>query len=347
MKAIDKDSGINAVLNYTLLPGEYEEKFFIDSSSGNISIIEGLDRERISNITLHVQVTDGKFNNSADLFITVLDVNEFPPVFSEPNYQASIPENTVVGDTVIYVSATDSDAVENIVVYSITSGNSNETFIIDTENGSIFLHKPLDFERRKLYELSVKATDDGIPALESFTNVIVTVEDVNDSPPVFTKCEAQVMLQDPPLPQTQLFRVSASDADSGSNANITYSIGKNEKEVCSDLFIDQDGNVKNENSLPRATICNVTIRASDGARTVECVVDLHVAFGNTENRTGKLKIFLEPLNYYYSQSSPCNHSRKRPCLATTTFVKRHLNCVLNFLMKSSTRPLLELPKWTF
>ena len=166
-----------------MLPGEYEEKFLIDSSSGNISIIGDLDRERISNITLHVQVTDGKFNDSTDLFITVLDVNEFPPVFSEPNYEASIPENALVGHTVVVVSATDSDAVKNIVIYNISSGNSNETFIIIRENGSIFLHKPLDFERKKQYKLSVKATDNGIPALESSTIVTVTVEDVNDSRP--------------------------------------------------------------------------------------------------------------------------------------------------------------------
>ena len=183
MKATDADSGINALLNYALLPGEYEEIFSIDSSSGNISIIRVLDRERISSITLHVQVTDGKFNKSIDLSITVLDVNEFSPSFSETNYGVSIPENALVGDTVIVVSATDSDAVEKDVVYSITSGNSNETFIISPENGSIFLHKPLDFERKKQYKLSVKATDDGIPALESLTIVTVTVEDVNDSRP--------------------------------------------------------------------------------------------------------------------------------------------------------------------
>ena len=79
VKATDGDSGINALLNYTFLPGEYEEIFSIDSSSGNITIIGDLDRERISNITLHVQVTDGKFIESTDLFITVLDVNEFRP----------------------------------------------------------------------------------------------------------------------------------------------------------------------------------------------------------------------------------------------------------------------------
>ena len=305
MKATDADSGINAILNFALLAGEYKEMFSIDSSYGNISIIGDLDRERISNITLHVQVTDGKFNKSIDLFITVLDVNEFQPFFSAPNYEASIPENALVGDTVIVVSATDSDAVENIVVYSITSGNSNDTFILNPENGRIFLYKPLDFERKKQYKLTVKATDDGIPALESLTNVTVTVEDVNDSPPVFTKCDARVILQDQALPQTQLFRVSAADADAGSNDNITYSIVKNAEGVCSDLYIDRDGNVYSNKPLPWKTICNVTIRASDGARTVECVVYLHVEEmtpGDTEGRTGELKTCLkafELVSYQY------------------------------------------------
>ena len=296
VKATDADSGINATLNYTLLAGEYKEMFSINSSSGNISIMGDLDRERISDITLHVQVTDGKFSKSTDLFITVLDVNEFPPFFSPPNYEASIPENASVGDTVIVVSATDSDAVKNIVVYSITSGNSNDTFIINPENGSIFLHKPLDFERKKQYNLTVKVTDNGIPALESLTNVIVTVEDVNDSPPVFTKCDTPVKLQEPAPPQSQLFQVSAADADSGSNAIITYSIVKNEEGACNDLYVDQDGNVFSNNSLPSKTICNVTIGASDGARRVECVVNLRVEpmiRGNTEGRTGELKTFFK------------------------------------------------------
>ena len=296
VKATDADSGINAILNYTLLAGEYKDMFSIDSSSGNISIIGDLDRERISNITLHVRVTDGKFSKSTDLFITVLDVNEFPPFFSAPNYEASIPENASVGYTVVVVSATDSDAVINIVIYSITSGNSNETFIINSENGSICLRTPLDFERKKQYNLTVKVTDNGIPALESLTNVIVTVEDVNDSPPVFTNCDAPVKLHEPAPPQSQLFQVSTADADSGSNAIITYSIVKNEEGACSDLYVDQDGNVFTNNSLPSKTICNVTIGASDGARTVECVVNLRVEpmiHGNTEGRTGELKTYFK------------------------------------------------------
>ena len=44
--------------------------------------------------------------------------------------------------------------------------------------------------------------------------------------------------------------------------------------------------------------------------------------------------------HVYSQSSPCDHSRKRPALVATSFVKPHLNCGLNFVMKSSHERLL-------
>ena len=59
---------------------------------------------------------------------------------------------------------------------------------------------------------------------------------------------------------------------------------------------------------------------------------------------------LYKFDHEYSRSSPCDHSRKRPALVTTTFVKPCLNCDLNFVMKTSRkrpRPLLGLPNWTF
>ena len=146
------------------------------------------------------------------------------------------------------------------------------------------------------YELKVNAADNGIPAMESLVDVSVTVEDVNDSPPVFTKCEP---LETPTSSQTQLFRVSASDADSGSNANITYFIIRN-KEVCSGLFIDHDGNVSSKEPLPGGSICNVTIRATDGVSTADCVVDLRVAVNTShkiKSHTGNLSLFFKPLNW--------------------------------------------------
>ena len=60
-------------------------------------------------------------------------------------------------------------------------------------------------------------------------------------------------------------------------------------------------------------------------------------------------------NQVNSWSCPCDHTRKRPALVTTTFLKPRLNTYLNFIVKSSrkrpprkrARPLLRLPNWTF
>ena len=46
---------------------------------------------------------------------------------------------------------------------------------------------------------------------------------------------------------------------------------------------------------------------------------------------------LYKFDHEYSRSSPCDHSRKRPALVTTTFVKPCLNCDLNFVMKTSRK----------
>ena len=45
----------------------------------------------------------------------------------------------------------------------------------------------------------------------------------------------------------------------------------------------------------------------------------------------------------YSQSSPCDHSRKRPALVTTNIVKPHLTCHLNSVMKSSRKGCATAP----
>ena len=51
---------------------------------------------------------------------------------------------------------------------------------------------------------------------------------------------------------------------------------------------------------------------------------------------------------YYSRSSLYDHSRKRPVLVKTTFVKPSLNCGSNFLIKGSRkRPVPQKTATTF
>ena len=82
VRATDADYGNNSVVSYTLLPSEYAAKFFIDPSSGNITVIGNLDRENTSEIILRINATDGTFPVTSKLFVVITDVNDNEPIFT-------------------------------------------------------------------------------------------------------------------------------------------------------------------------------------------------------------------------------------------------------------------------
>ena len=87
--------------------------------------------------------------------------------------------------------AFDIDLGDNSVIsYSITDGNTQNSFTIDSATGEIGLTAPLDYEILPVnmtgtFQLTVMAADSGIPSLSSTTTVIINVEDVNDELPYF------------------------------------------------------------------------------------------------------------------------------------------------------------------
>ena len=82
VRATDADYGNNSLITYSLLPSEYPEKFSIDPSSGNITVIGILDRENKSEVTLRINATDGTFSVTSELFVIITDVNDNGPVFT-------------------------------------------------------------------------------------------------------------------------------------------------------------------------------------------------------------------------------------------------------------------------
>ena len=82
VRATDADYGNNSVISYTFLPSEYETKFSIDPSSGNITVIGNLDRENTSEIFLRINATDGTFPVTSELFVLITDVNDNEPIFT-------------------------------------------------------------------------------------------------------------------------------------------------------------------------------------------------------------------------------------------------------------------------
>lgn len=86
---------------------------------------------------------------------------------------------TEVGSVLTAVTANDVDTYPPLK-YALIQGD--DQFSIDRYNGKIILNKPLDFERKKLYEINVTASDSEHVAK---TKLTIKVTDVNDNAPVF------------------------------------------------------------------------------------------------------------------------------------------------------------------
>lgn len=223
IQAIDGDSGYNALLEYRLTDTVPGFPFTINNSTGWITVSEELDRETTDFYTFGVEARDHGIpvmSSSASVSITVLDVNDNVPTFTEKVYSLKINEDAVVGTSVLTMTAVDRD-INSVVTYQISSGNTRNRFAITSQSGGglVTLALPLDYKQERQYVLTVTASDG---TLYDTAQVFINVTDANTHRPVFQSANYQVMLcEEKPVGATVVM-IIATDEDTGENARITY-----------------------------------------------------------------------------------------------------------------------------
>ncbi|EDO34817.1 predicted protein [Nematostella vectensis] len=159
VQARDIDSGISQNLHYSIVSGNSLGRFFIDSSSARVYVKSPLDRDPPRN--------EGAY--TLEVTITISDVNDSPPEFSQAMYSVRIPENITLGTVVLQPSCVDRDLGTNgQISYHISSGNSETPprFSVNPSSGALSVSTEFDFDTgRKSYSLVLTATDKGEPAL--------------------------------------------------------------------------------------------------------------------------------------------------------------------------------------
>uniref|UniRef100_A0A672H9N6 FAT atypical cadherin 3a n=1 Tax=Salarias fasciatus TaxID=181472 RepID=A0A672H9N6_SALFA len=223
--ASDADMGINAWIQYSLLgPGSAD--FSMDPDTGEIKSSVNLDREVTPNYRLVAQATDGGGRwCRAEVQLAVTDVNDNPPIFTLPQYTASVYEDTATKALLTRIQAIDPDeGPGRVVVYSLAD-SAGGFFSIDKSSGIVVLERVLDREIQPAYQITVRASDQGSPLpLFSLVNVTITVLDINDNPPVFERRDQLATVPEDVGVGTEVLRVYAASKDIGTNAEITYSI---------------------------------------------------------------------------------------------------------------------------
>ena len=221
------------VLSYSIVSGNSNNHFSINSSTGIIVLSNSLDFETSTEHTLLIRCTDSSdLFDEENVYVTVFPVNEFTPILTQIN--VTFVEQAVVGTPVTDLKTSDGDAgLDGVISISINSNNT-DLFTV-TSQGTLLVNAILDRENIDSHNISFQLTDGSPNPINrrSSTNwIIVRLTDINDNAPepIFN---SEGLYKFGPVNATvsngfSVGTVQCTDADIDMNAAITYSIEDND-----------------------------------------------------------------------------------------------------------------------
>lgn len=158
----DKDSGTNGIITFEIVEIFASKYFHIDSSTGAIKTMKMLDYETNKNFIFHVRAHDlgvpKLFSETlAKVNITVIDVNDCPPKFSQQDYNVSLLLPTYKNVALITLTATDADTPQELLKYDIIDGDKKNIFAVDQISGTVTVVHP---DRvKQVHKIHVRVSD--------------------------------------------------------------------------------------------------------------------------------------------------------------------------------------------
>uniref|UniRef100_A0A8C4HUJ7 Cadherin domain-containing protein n=1 Tax=Dicentrarchus labrax TaxID=13489 RepID=A0A8C4HUJ7_DICLA len=271
-RAEDLDVGINGVQSYELKPTDNFALKLHNNADGNKNVEmvlqKPLDREKHEQISLVLTAVDGgepQMSGTMLIIITVLDVNDNAPVFTQQTYKATVTENSPKGTVVATVTASDADqGSHGKITYSITNtlGNVRKIFEVNQESGEVTVIGNIDFEKSRHFQINLRAIDDG--GLTDSCKLIVDVKDLNDNKPEINIMSKSTVISEDAKLNTVVTMINVEDLDSGENGNVKCFISENIpfllKTSTNNFYsLVTDSDLDRE----RATDYNITVTCSD------------------------------------------------------------------------------------
>ncbi|XP_040031249.2 protocadherin Fat 2 isoform X1 [Gasterosteus aculeatus] len=298
VSALTRDGGGPDAIVYRIASGNEGGRFLLDTQTGLLTLAAPLDFEVSRDYYLSVEGSRGKSSLSdvATVTVHVTDLNDNAPVFGRGDYSAEVPEDLTPGGLVLKVTASDRDGpVNNLLRYSIVSGDALQQFSIHPRSGEITVRTSLDREEVPHYSLTVQAADEGDPPLSSAVLIAISVADVNDNAPVFSRVNHSLLLQEGESVGSGVLQLVVTDRDTPRNGppfSIHIVSGNEDRR----FHVDQGGllslaaplrrKVKPHHQLkiqvtdsghpPLSSICVVNINVSEQSKYPPSVVPLEV-----------------------------------------------------------------------
>ncbi|XP_016148051.1 protocadherin-23 [Sinocyclocheilus grahami] len=165
------------LLSYIISSGDPQRLFSIDSQSGIITTGQPLDHESLSYAILNIQFHTGTLPiySSAQVNISITDVNDNPPVFQKTSEHITISHNTPPGMPIFIAHAHDADSDLNGRIHYMLRPESH-LFSIHPRIGTLMLNGDVSGDSSQRYELNVIAEDEGHPSLSSMLRLVIEMD---------------------------------------------------------------------------------------------------------------------------------------------------------------------------
>jgi protein tyrosine phosphatase len=254
LAATDIDGTDELSFSFSDVCGDACNYFAINSHTGSIAPLVGLDREELGNaVQLLVSVADGGFPTAPVLFaaldarvtVTILDVDDEDPYFLEPytisGLSGTLLEGSVKGKAIDLATSNglqifkgilpasvvkDNDKAEtDAVLVSFSLEGADNYFQVDSTSGAISAGDvQTDYDTRTihLFKLVVSGAISGqMGSVDGSVDVRITIEDVNEHVPECPSSLDLSLSEDTTVGATDLV-VSATDLDSGEKTGTPF-----------------------------------------------------------------------------------------------------------------------------
>ncbi|XP_070708245.1 cadherin-related family member 1a [Pempheris klunzingeri] len=208
------------------------EYFRVDSKTGNVTLIQELDREKQGEISVLVSITDGRNKVVETVRVFVTDANDEWPEFQNLPFIIDVLEDNAPGSSIYRVQAIDKDMGSGGSVSYYLQTSPFAKFTIDGHSGILRI-KPgetLDYETTPTHFVTVVAKDGGgkyngrHQVLTSTATITINVLDSQDMPPSFIGTPYFGYIYEVSVPGSEIFTVYAKDGDQGCPNPMHYSI---------------------------------------------------------------------------------------------------------------------------
>ena len=165
-------SNAEGAVTYSLT--DADNKFAVNSSTGAVTLANNLDFETKTSHTFTLTASDGTTTTSQTFTLNVTDVDQANPITSIAS--TTLSEGASTGASVASVSSIENDTGSSLT-YSITAGNSDGRFTVNSSTGAITTAAGLNFKNAKSYTLTLTASGGGET---TSSNVVIPIQNSED-----------------------------------------------------------------------------------------------------------------------------------------------------------------------